>query len=152
VNSLTSRGIIRAGDRVATSDFKPTFSAEDTRLRDVVLASVRAGGLTPPDTAGLAAAAGIPAADVEPLVQRLVREKRLVRLDTLVVHPETLEGLKKDIRSLGGQGTPAGPVTVDVATFKERYGLTRKYAIPLLEWLDRERVTRREGEKRLIIG
>ena len=46
-----------------------------------------------------------------------------------------------------------GPVRrFDVSTFKERYGLTRKYAIPLLEWLDRERVTRREGDRRLIIG
>ena len=40
---------------------------------------------------------------------------------------------------------------VDVAAFKERYGLTRKYAIPLLEYLDRERVTRRVGESRLIL-
>jgi hypothetical protein len=36
-------------------------------------------------------------------------------------------------------------VRVDVAAFKERYGITRKYAIPLLEYLDRERVTRRVG-------
>ena len=34
---------------------------------------------------------------------------------------------------------------MDVAAFKERYGITRKYAIPLLEYLDRERVTRRVG-------
>jgi selenocysteine-specific elongation factor len=40
---------------------------------------------------------------------------------------------------------------VDVAAFKERYGLSRKYAIPLLEWLDRERVTRRVGDARVIL-
>ena len=45
--------------------------------------------------------------------------------------------------ALKGDGAPA---SVDVAGFKDRYGITRKYAIPLLEWLDRERVTRRVGE------
>ena len=152
IAGLAARHVVLTGERVARSDFKPTLSAEDTRLRDVVLDTIRAGGLTPPDTAALSATAGIPAADVQAMVQRLVREKKLLRLETLVVHPEALEELKNDIRSLGGQGTAGGRVTVDVSTFKERYGLTRKYAIPLLEWLDRERVTRREGDRRLIIG
>jgi selenocysteine-specific elongation factor len=40
---------------------------------------------------------------------------------------------------------------VDVAAFKERYGVSRKYAIPLLEWLDRERVTRRTGDARVVL-
>jgi selenocysteine-specific elongation factor len=45
----------------------------------------------------------------------------------------------------------AGQEVVDVGTFKERYGLSRKYAIPLLEYLDRERVTRRAGAGRVIL-
>ena len=40
---------------------------------------------------------------------------------------------------------------VDVAAFKERYGISRKYAIPLLEYLDRERVTRRMGDARVVL-
>jgi len=40
---------------------------------------------------------------------------------------------------------------IDVATFKDLIGQTRKYAIPLLEYLDRERVTRRVGDERLIL-
>jgi selenocysteine-specific elongation factor len=42
-------------------------------------------------------------------------------------------------------------VRVDVAAFKLRYGITRKYAIPLLEYLDRERVTRRVGDARIVL-
>jgi selenocysteine-specific elongation factor len=46
----------------------------------------------------------------------------------------------------------AGPATrIDVATFKERFGVTRKFAIPLLEYLDRERVTRRMGDARVVL-
>jgi selenocysteine-specific elongation factor len=40
---------------------------------------------------------------------------------------------------------------VDVAGFKDRFGVSRKYAIPLLEWLDRERATRRAGDARIIL-
>jgi selenocysteine-specific elongation factor len=44
-----------------------------------------------------------------------------------------------------------GTARIDVATFKERFGVTRKFAIPLLEYLDRERVTRRMGETRVVL-
>ena len=40
---------------------------------------------------------------------------------------------------------------IDVTIFKEIAGVSRKYAIPLLEYFDRERVTRRAGDKRLIL-
>ena len=40
---------------------------------------------------------------------------------------------------------------ISVTAFKELTGITRKYAIPLLEYLDRERVTRRVGEERVIL-
>lgn len=40
---------------------------------------------------------------------------------------------------------------LSVADFKDLTGLTRKYAIPLLEYLDRERLTRREGDERVIL-
>jgi len=40
---------------------------------------------------------------------------------------------------------------LNVATFKDLIGVTRKYAIPLLEYLDRERVTQRVGDERVIL-
>ena len=78
----------------------------------------------------------------------LLRQKTLVKLDTLLFHGDALERLKQEVRALKGQG---GRATVDVAGFKERYGVSRKYAIPLLEWLDRERITRRTGDARIVL-
>jgi selenocysteine-specific elongation factor len=150
--SLEARGAVRGTDRVARSDHRPSISPDDGRLRDAVLSALRAGGLRPPDIAELATTANAPVADVQALVQRLVREKKLIKLDTLVMHPDALSVLKQEVRALAGPGQPASAVTVDVSTFKERYGLSRKYAIPLLEWLDRERVTRREGDRRIVIS
>jgi selenocysteine-specific elongation factor len=50
------------------------------------------------------------------------------------------------LKASAGQGA-----RIDVATFKERFGVSRKFAIPLLEYLDRERVTRRMGDARVIL-
>jgi selenocysteine-specific elongation factor len=79
----------------------------------------------------------------------LARSRTLVRLDTMYFHAGALETLKAEVRALkSATGTPA---RVDVASFKGRYGVTRKFAIPLLEYLDRERVTRRVGEARIVL-
>jgi selenocysteine-specific elongation factor len=69
-------------------------------------------------------------------------------VDTLVFHAEALEGLKADVRAMK---TGTADARVDVASFKEKYGITRKYAIPLLEFLDRERITRRVGDSRVVL-
>ena len=61
-----------------------------------------------------------------------------------------LAQLKREVGALKGSA-PGSQTTVDVAAFKDRYGISRKYAIPLLEFLDRERVTRRTGDVRLVL-
>ena len=96
------------------------------------------------------AAAHAPKAIVEKLTTLLLREKLLVRLDTVVFHAEALQQLKAEVVALKASA-PGGRATVDVAAFKERYGVSRKFAIPLLEYLDRERVTRRTGDIRLVL-
>jgi selenocysteine-specific elongation factor len=77
----------------------------------------------------------------------LLREKTLVKVsDDLVFHQSALSELRK---SLAAQKLISP--RLDVARFKELTGVSRKYAIPLLEYLDRERVTRRVGDERLIM-
>ena len=87
---------------------------------------------------------------VEKVTTLLLREKVLVKLDTIVFHADALQTLKEEVIALKGSA-PGGRATVDVAAFKDRYGLSRKFAIPLLEYLDRERVTRRTGDVRLVL-
>jgi selenocysteine-specific elongation factor len=80
------------------------------------------------------------------LMTMLLREKKLVRLgdDSLCMHRDALETLKESVRSRRGEA-------MDVGLFKELTGVSRKYAIPLLEYLDQERVTRRQGERRMVL-
>ena len=67
-----------------------------------------------------------------------------MRSDTLYVHHSSVERLRLDLQRMRGQ-------SLDVARFKELTGLSRKYAIPLLEYFERERVLRRLGDQRLIL-
>jgi selenocysteine-specific elongation factor len=110
----------------------------------------RAGGITPPDRAAIAERAGVAVEVAEAATAYLVRQKALVKLDTLVVHREALDALKRDMADLKAAGA-GGVVTIDVMQFKDRYGISRKFAIPLLEFLDRERVTRRVGDARVLL-
>ena len=86
-------------------------------------------------------------ARAQKIVTLLLRERKLVKLsDELVFHHTALQSL----RTLMAKQKAINP-SMDVATFKELSGVSRKYAIPLLEYLDRERVTRRAGDRREIL-
>jgi selenocysteine-specific elongation factor len=77
----------------------------------------------------------------------LVAERVLDRVgESLLVHRDHLEGLKRDVRARWPSGA-----RLDVGHLKEMTGLTRKFVIPLLEYLDRERVTRRAGADRVVL-
>jgi selenocysteine-specific elongation factor len=80
------------------------------------------------------------------LMTLLLRDKVLIRMgaEALYIHQNALAQLRAQIGELRGQ-------TLDVARFKQLTGLSRKYAIPLLEYLDRERVTRKVGDQRLVL-
>jgi selenocysteine-specific elongation factor len=147
---LTAAGVVRGTDRIAFAGHQPS-GAGDTQTRDLVEAQFRQAGLCPPDPAAIPAAVGLPEPEVQRVVRLLVQEGKLVRLGDLVFHREPLAGLKAEVVALR-QGQPAGArVTLDVSAFKARHGLSRKFAIPLLEWLDRERVTRRAGDVRIVL-
>jgi len=66
----------------------------------------------------------------------------------MLFHRDALGGLVAALRDYAAR-TPER--LIDVAAFKELSGVSRKYAIPLLEYFDRERITRRAGDKRLIL-
>ncbi len=150
VQRLQAAKVLAGADRLRLASHRVAVSGEDARVKDAVAAAYQQAGLTPPDAATLAAACKAAAPVVERMTALLLREKMLVRLDTLVFHADTLTRLKGEMTGLKAQ-MPGGRATVDVAAFKDRYGVSRKFAIPLLEYLDRERVTRRTGDVRLVL-
>ena len=148
LDRLVTRGDISARDRIALRSHQVTLSDAERRAVARVEDAFARAGLRPPDVASLGADLGLSDADVAQALRLLQRQKTLLKVETLLFHADALEQLKRDVRALRVEGREA---TVDVAAFKLRYGVTRKYAIPLLEFLDRERVTRRVGDARIVL-
>src|SRR5438094_9223045 len=83
------------------------------------------------------------------ILQLLIDSGALVKVyGEMFFHKSALEELVKKLRAHAQQKTDR---TIDVGAFKDLAGISRKYAIPLLEDLDRQRVTRRDGERRVIL-
>ena len=86
-------------------------------------------------------------ARAEKLLRILLKENVLHKVtEDLIFHQSALRELREILARRKAQNN-----RLEVADFKELTGLSRKYAIPLLEYLDRERVTRREGDERIIL-
>jgi selenocysteine-specific elongation factor len=138
------RRIVGRG-RLALAGHQVSLSAEESHAHAAIEQLFQQAGLAPPDPSTVAAAVNVPAPVAERMTAQLLRQKRLVKIDGLLFHTDTLARLKAEVRGM------ARPARVDVPAFKERYGITRKFAIPLLEYLDRERVTRRVGDSRIVL-
>ncbi|HUQ88826.1 MAG TPA: selenocysteine-specific translation elongation factor [Vicinamibacterales bacterium] len=150
IDDLKSAKVLVGSERLALPTHRASVAGADDHVRTAIAEAYRAGGLKPPDAAAIESSVKAPRPVVEKVTALLLREKVLVRLDTVVFHSAALQQLKQEVTALKS-AAPDGRATVDVAAFKDRYGVSRKYAIPLLEFLDRERVTRRTGDVRLIL-
>jgi selenocysteine-specific elongation factor len=119
--------------------------AETDRLETVAQA-YEAAGLAPPSVLEVAQRLNFKETEMRRLVTILQRDKTLVRMgsDNLFIHSGALRQLTAQLTALRGS-------LLDVARFKQLTGLSRKYAIPLLEYLDRQRITRIQGDQRLVL-
>jgi len=149
LEDLAASGNVVARDRVALSAHRVTLSADEERARAAIERIYKESRLTPPDASSLAASVGASEAVVDRVLKLLQRQKTLIRIADLLFHEEALSRLKTDVAAL--KGGSRSVTKIDVAGFKERFGVTRKFAIPLLEYLDRERVTRRVGDARIVL-
>jgi selenocysteine-specific elongation factor len=114
-------------------------------LTVAIEAAYREAGFEAPSPEEIAARLGANLKVVQGLVRHLVERGRLVRVGGKWVLSRTLaDEVAAAVRAWGVEA-------FDVGQFKERFALTRKLAIPLLEWLDSARVTRREGDRRRVL-
>ncbi len=125
-----------------------TLTPEELRAKQQIEQTFARAGLAVPSVKEVFAQMTIEKARAEKLLQILLREKTLVRVSPeLIFHATALERLP----GLLQQYKKAKNDRIGVPAFKELTGITRKYAIPLLEYLDRQRLTRRAGDERVIL-
>jgi len=145
---VAARALVVAGDLVGQAGREIALSAEESRAKELIEREFESAGLTVPGFATVLAKLPVDAPRAQKILQILLREKVLVKVSSdLVYHRITLQRLRETLAKYRKEHGVRLPITV----FKELTCITRKYAIPLLEYLDREQVTRRAGDERVIL-
>jgi selenocysteine-specific elongation factor len=136
------------GELVKKAGSEIALLPEEAKAKEQIEAAFASAGLAVPSVKEVLAKLTVEAKRAEKLLQILLREKNLIRVSPeLIFHRQALGQLKEQLSSY----KKAKGDRISVPAFKELTGVTRKYAIPLLEYLDREHVTRRVGEERVIL-
>jgi selenocysteine-specific elongation factor len=139
--------IVLAGDIVKRAGREIAMLPEEARAKEQIEQAFSSAGLAVPSLKEVLSKLPVEARRAQKLLQILLREHVLVKVsEDLVFHRAAMARLREllvDYKKKRGERLP-------IAAFKELTGISRKYAIPLLEHLDRERVTRRVGDERVI--
>ena len=124
---------------------KVSLRDDEQQARGAIERAFETAGLAAPSAAEALAKSGVESVRARELMQILLRERKLLRINAeLTLHHTAVAHLRELLAARRG-------VRFQVPAFKEWTGVSRKYAIPLLEFLDRERITRREGDERIVL-
>jgi selenocysteine-specific elongation factor len=139
-----------AGELVRLPGRGVVMKDEETESKKIIEQAFASAGLQVPALSTVLAGLKVDKTRAQKIVTLLLRDKVLIKIsDELVFHQSALHDLRKQLAAY--KTKTVGVAKIDVARFKEMTGVSRKYAIPLLEYLDRERVTKRVGDERVIL-
>ena len=133
--------IVHAFGRVVTLD------AEETQIRESLVEVFRKNGLQVASPEEVIDKLGLERKKARKILQLMIQDRTLAKVnEELVVDRGVIDEVIEKLHS-----RKASDSSLAVGDFKDLVGVSRKYAIPLLEYLDRERVTRRVGDTRKIL-
>ncbi|MGD8331628.1 MAG: SelB C-terminal domain-containing protein, partial [Acidobacteriota bacterium] len=143
---MAAEGVIReSADGVALPEHQVELTDEQARAREALLRLFDEARWAPPSIAEALQQTGVSTAVADAVLHMLLRSGDLVRVrNDLIYRSACLEKLIAELRERYAAGD-----SFSVPQFKEWTGVSRKHAIPLLEYLDQHRVTRREGDLRV---
>ncbi|HJT27840.1 MAG TPA: selenocysteine-specific translation elongation factor [Pyrinomonadaceae bacterium] len=146
--------VVSEKDIVRSSAHSVGLSDKDIELSNRIEQIYLAAGVEAPSLDDAMTKANVPAAQraqARKLLQLLLDDRKLVRIQgEMFMHSKVIEDLKTKLLTYASQHEPDR--LIDVPAFKDLAGVSRKYAIPLLEYFDRAQITRRAGDKRLILN
>jgi selenocysteine-specific elongation factor len=141
---IASRMLSGDAKRIARTDFKPKLTANQRKLKDQIVEATRVAGFQPPEPESFAGKAGGNAGSLKEIFDVAIAEGHLCKVnEEIFLHSETDAEMR---RRIAGKLNEVPGLTV--AEIRDLLGTTRKYAVPLCEYLDRQGVTRREGDLR----
>jgi selenocysteine-specific elongation factor len=143
---LKRRALVGDARRLARADFKPKLSVNQQKIKERLIAAHREAGFQPPVPESFANAAAGNAASLPDIFEVAVAEGELVRVaNDLYLHADHDAEMRRRVESRLEAGGPG----LTVAEIRDLLGTTRKYAVPLCEYLDRAGVTVRNGDLRV---
>ncbi|HVM75345.1 MAG TPA: selenocysteine-specific translation elongation factor [Candidatus Saccharimonadales bacterium] len=145
---LKQNKLAAQGELVKRPGSEISLTAEEAKAKLQIEQAFQRAGLAVPSVKEVLAQLAVESRRAEKILQILLRDKVLVRVSPeLIFHRDALgqlPGILQTYKKSRGE-------RIGVPAFKELTGITRKYAIPLLEYLDRQRLTRRLGDERVIL-
>ncbi len=149
LTSLEAEGVVRSEkDQVRLASHSIRLTPEQQRVVSGLDVEFGRAGAAPPSPEEALAKLGVKGTERHELFQLLVAERRLVRVkESLYFHAEALGVIQAKLVAYLHQKKEIGP-----GDMKDLLGITRKYAIPLMEYFDTQRITVRQGERRVLRG
>jgi selenocysteine-specific elongation factor len=154
IQKLEASGqLVAEKDIVRATSHKVDLSEKDSRLREKLEEVYSEAGVEAPSIDDALVRAGVTApqrVQARKVLQLLIEDRVILLVQNdMFMHSCVLDELKAKLLDYASRHEPER--LIDVAGFKDLAGVSRKYAIPLLEYFDREKVTRRAGDKRIIL-
>jgi selenocysteine-specific elongation factor len=144
---LREKKLEATGELLCVPGLGVVMKDEEAESKKIIESAFASAALKVPALKDVLAGLKVDRGRAQKIVTLLLRDKVLIKIsDDLVFHRDALVDLRKRMAM-----EKAKSPRIDVARFKELTGVSRKYAIPLLEYLDREHVTRRVGDERIIL-
>jgi selenocysteine-specific elongation factor len=142
-----AKKIVFAGEAVRLASHKIVLRDDEEQAKNQIASAFQGAGLTVPSVKEVLGKLPLEPRRAEKILTMLLQEKTLVKVsDELVFHADAIAKLRQVLAAYKVKSNK-----INVAIFKELTQVSRKYAIPLLEYLDKERVTRRAGDERILL-
>ncbi len=138
------RVLVRDGSVLRLPDHVVTLREDEQGVAGRIRALLAQTPMTPPDAKQIERDLGVPPAKLVEVLRVLERERTIVRVSPeLYFLRDSIDTVKAELQRHLSERSE-----ITAATFRDLFGTTRKYAIPLLEYLDREGITVRVGDTR----
>ena len=133
------------GETVALATHASAYSPAEAAALAKIESVFRTAAFQPPSAKDVLALSGVDAKKARSLLDSLIKAHRLVKLpDDLIFHADVISHIRTSLAQHKGR-------KFSVAEFKSWINISRKFAIPLLEYLDLQRITRRDGDMRIVL-
>jgi selenocysteine-specific elongation factor len=152
--AVTVDGMVRKkllesdGAKLRLPGFRPTLGKDSGAVKEKIVEAIRRGGATPPVREELPELFKIPERDARDLLRMLADEGRISRVnDSIYVDRDELERMRRELLAFLQEKKE-----ITIAEFRDLVKTSRKYAVPLMEYFDTQKITQRVGDKRVLRG